>query len=100
MVLYKVCLRQFPLRNALLCAENRLSRPRQNRCCGSDHPLCVRGRIPVNGISAACDMRHRRMELAMSKFSEKVTQDFLNRLQTQFNVSPDEASDKQIYLAL
>ena len=36
----------------------------------------------------------------MSKFSEKVTQDFLNRLQTQFNVSPDEASDKQIYLAL
>ena len=32
----------------------------------------------------------------MSKFSEKVTQDFLNRLQTQFNVSPDEASDKQI----
>ena len=36
----------------------------------------------------------------MSKFSEKVTQDFLNRLQTQFNVSPDEASNKQIYLAL
>ena len=36
----------------------------------------------------------------MSKFSEKVTQDFLNRLQMQFNVSPDEASDKQIYLAL
>ena len=36
----------------------------------------------------------------MSKFSEKVTQDFLNRLQSQFNVSPDEASDKQIYLAL
>ncbi len=36
----------------------------------------------------------------MSKYSEKVTQDFLNRLQTQFNVSPDEASDKQIYLAL
>ena len=36
----------------------------------------------------------------MSKYSEKVTQDFLNRLQTQFNVSPDETSDKQIYLAL
>ena len=36
----------------------------------------------------------------MSKFSEKVTQEFLNRLQTQFNVKPDEASDKQIYLAL
>ena len=36
----------------------------------------------------------------MSKFSEKVTQEFLNRLQTQFNVTPDEASDKQIYLAL
>ena len=36
----------------------------------------------------------------MSKFSEKVTQDLLNRLQMQFNVSPDEASDKQIYLAL
>ncbi|MCQ2417244.1 MAG: glycogen/starch/alpha-glucan family phosphorylase [Oscillospiraceae bacterium] len=36
----------------------------------------------------------------MSKFSEKITQDFLNRLQSQFNVTPDEASDKQIYLAL
>ncbi len=36
----------------------------------------------------------------MSKFSDKVTQEFLNRLQMQFNVSPDEASDKQIYLAL
>ena len=36
----------------------------------------------------------------MSKLSEKVTQDLLNRLQTQFNVTPDEASDKQIYLAL
>ncbi len=35
-----------------------------------------------------------------NKFSEKVTQDFLTRLQSQFNVTPDEASDKQIYLAL
>ena len=36
----------------------------------------------------------------MSKFSEKVAQDFLERLQAQFNVTPDEASDKQIYHAL
>ena len=55
----------------------------------------------VQGAENPDSYAYRRMEFeAMSKYSEKVTQDFLNRLQTQFNVTPDEASDKQIYLAL
>ncbi len=36
----------------------------------------------------------------MSKTFDKVKQEFLSRLSTQFNVTPNEASDKQIYLAL
>ncbi|MBE6855133.1 MAG: glycogen/starch/alpha-glucan phosphorylase [Ruminococcus sp.] len=31
---------------------------------------------------------------------ESIKQDFINRLESQFNVSPDEASDKQVYQAL
>lgn len=36
----------------------------------------------------------------MSKQFDKVKQDFLSRLSAQFNVTPNEASDKQIYTAL
>ena len=36
----------------------------------------------------------------MSKTFDKVKQEFLSRLSTQFNVTPNEASDKQIYLTL
>lgn len=36
----------------------------------------------------------------MSKYSEAITQEFLEKLQSQSNVTPDEASDKQIYIAL
>ncbi len=36
----------------------------------------------------------------MAKQFEKVKQDFLNRLSAQYNVTPNEASDKQIYNAL
>ena len=65
---------------------------RRSRATGAAASGAVSGRPMI--------LTRRRMEFSMSKFSEKVTQDFLNRLQTQFNVSPDEASDKQIYLAL
>ncbi len=36
----------------------------------------------------------------MSKYSETIAQEFLEKLQSQSNVTPDEASDKQIYIAL
>lgn len=36
----------------------------------------------------------------MSKQFDKVKQEFLSRLSAQFNVTPNEASDKQIYTAL
>ncbi|MCQ2435016.1 MAG: glycogen/starch/alpha-glucan phosphorylase [Oscillospiraceae bacterium] len=36
----------------------------------------------------------------MSKSFDKVKQEFLSRLSSQFNVTPNEASDKQIYLTL
>lgn len=46
------------------------------------------------------DFKRWRMEFSMSKYFDKVKQDFLTRLSAQFNVTPNEASDKQIYLAL
>ncbi len=36
----------------------------------------------------------------MSKNFDKIKQEFLSRLSSQFNVTPNEASDKQIYLVL